>query len=201
MTSVATPPTLGDADTRAAALEAQQYLSSRLAATSAAPSFRTIPIVDLKPSFSESLSSRQAVAKQIHEACTKVGFFYITGHGMEDVCDQTLKLAERFHNELPQPAKDAIHMSKSKYFRGYENASYSYVNSFTKKETKEAFNWGYEDGLDSQGGDGKYVELDGSPPDSDANQWPRDSQLPGFYDGIKEYYGEVSSHYQKSEPF
>jgi isopenicillin N synthase-like dioxygenase len=187
-----TSPSLADDQTRAAALEAQQYLSSRLTATSAAPSIRSIPIIDLKPSFSSSLSSRRAVASQINGACTTVGFFYITGHGIEAVCDQTLKLAERFFSELPQTSKDAIHMKHSKYFRGYEPAAYSSVNNFTSKESKEAFNWGYEAGLDPTGGDGKYVELDGSKPDADANLWPQESELPGFYKGITEYYGRVS---------
>lgn len=82
-------------------------------------------------------------------------------------------------------------MKNSKYFRGYEPATYSSVNDFTTKETKEAFNWGYEAGLDPTGGDGKYVELDGSASGS-ANLWPDESELPGFYEGIKSYYGQVS---------
>lgn len=186
-----------DDPTRAAALEAQQYLASRLTEVSAKTSFRSIPLIDLQPSFSSLLSARQAVAAQIREACTTVGFFYITGHGMEDVCDQTLKLAERFFTELPQDSKDAIHMKQSKYFRGYEPAAYSSVNSFTSKETKEAFNWGYEAGLDPAGGDGAYVELDGSKPGSDVNLWPEESELPGFYAGIAEYYGKVSYTYEE----
>jgi len=187
----AVAPAPSDAQTRAAALEAQKYLDARLTTTSTTASFSSIPIIDLKPSFSTSLPDRQAVAREINEACTTIGFFYITGHGMEDFCDQTLKLAERFFTELPQGSKDAIHMKHSKYFRGYEPASYSSVNNFTSKETKEAFNWGYEAGLDPTGGDGKYVELDGSAPDANANLWPTESELPGFYQGIAEYYGRV----------
>ena len=81
-------------------------------------------------------------------------------------------------------------MKNSKYFRGYEPAQYSSVNNFTSKETKEAFNWGYEAGLDPTGGDGKYVELDGSK-DGGSNLWPDEKLLPGFYEGIAEYYGKV----------
>jgi isopenicillin N synthase-like dioxygenase len=110
---------------------------------------------------------------------------------MESTCAQTLKLAERFFTELSQESKDKIHMKQSKYFRGYEPASYSSVNNFTSKETKEAFNWGYEAGLDPTGGDGKYVELDGSIVGS-VNLWPEESDIPGFYKGIKSYYGSVS---------
>jgi isopenicillin N synthase-like dioxygenase len=196
MAAVASAP--APSDTLAAALEAQKYLDTRLTATTATTSFRSIPIIDLSTSFSPSLATRQAVAQQINEACTTVGFFYITGHGMESTCTQTLKLAERFFHELPQEAKDAIHMKHSQYFRGYEPAHYSSVNNFTSKETKEAFNWGYEAGLDPTGGDGKYVELDGST-DGGKNQWPKEEVLPGFYTGIAEYYGKVTVSFEFQE--
>jgi isopenicillin N synthase-like dioxygenase len=177
-------------DTLAAALEAQNYLKLRLTSAKTNTSFRSIPIIDLSPSFSPSPQDRQAVARQINEACTTVGFFYITGHGLESICEKTLKLAERFFHELPQEAKEAIHMRNSKYFRGYEPSSHTSVNNFTSKETKEAFNFGYEAGLDPTGGDGKYVELDGSK-DGGKNLWPDEKLLPGFYAGIAEYYGKV----------
>ncbi|CZR58075.1 related to gibberellin 20-oxidase [Phialocephala subalpina] len=173
-----------------AALEAQEYLQSRLTTQSEAPAFRSIPIIDLTKSFSSSIADRQAVAQEINEACTKVGFFYITGHGIpKEVCDGVLKLAHRFFHELAQESKEAIHMKQNDYFRGYEPAAFSSVNNFTSKETKEAFNWGYESGLDPTGGDGKYVELDGK---SEAvNLWPSEKDLPGFYQGIAKYYGHV----------
>jgi uncharacterized caspase-like protein len=98
MAAVASP----ESDTLAAALEAQNYLQSRLTTRTSTTSFRSIPIIDLSASFSSSLPARQAVARQINEACTTVGFFYITGHGLESTCPQTLKLAERFFRELPQ---------------------------------------------------------------------------------------------------
>jgi hypothetical protein len=179
--------------TRAAALDSQRYLETRLKSTptTSAVSFDSIPIIDLSPSFSSSLSARQAVARQIREACTTIGFFYITGHGMELISQKTLELAERFFTELSQESKDKIHMRQSKYFRGYEPPSYSSLNNFTQKETKEAFNWAYEAALDPTGGDGKYVELDGASVSSQ-NLWPDESEIPGFYEGIKEYYGTVS---------
>ena len=111
---------------------------------------------------------------------------------METTCEKTLKLAARFFHELPQDAKEAIHMKHNKYYRGYEPPCHTSVGDFTSKETKEAFNWGYEAGLDPTGGDGKYVELDGSK-DGGKNLWPDENLLPGFYDGIAEYYGKVSS--------
>ncbi|KAH8598262.1 oxidoreductase-like protein [Bisporella sp. PMI_857] len=179
---------------RAAALEVQDYLSSRIANKSSTPSFRSIPIIDLAPSFSSSLTTRKEVARKIYDACITSGFFYITNHGLESVCSSTLTLAKRFFDELSPEEKESIHMRKSKYFRGYEPPDYTTVNGIDEqgKETKEAFNWGYEAGLEEDGeGDGAYVELDGSPPDPKANLWPDESALPGFYAGIKEHYSKM----------
>ena len=62
-----------------------------------------------------------------------------------------------------------------------------------QQETKESFNWGYEEGLDVTGGDGKYVELDGSSPAVTGlgNVWADESNLPRFYDAIQQYYSRV----------
>lgn len=49
---------------------------------------------------------------------------------------------------------------------------------------------GYEGGPDPTGGDGKYVELDRSAVES-MNLRPDESEIPGFYEGIKSYYGQV----------
>lgn len=190
------PPT-AQSDSLAAAVEVQNYLKARLSASNNAQSNGNekweIPIIDLTASFSTTLSDRQAVASQIHKACTTTGFFYMVGHGIpQAVCNNMLALAERFFQELTPEAKEKVHMKHSDHFRGYEPASWTSVNEYETKETKEGFNWGYEPGLDPSGGDGKYVELDGSS-GSCKNLWPEESELPGFYDGVAEYYGQVSS--------
>jgi isopenicillin N synthase-like dioxygenase len=188
--------------TLAEARSAQNYLQSRLTATSAAtaPAFRSIPIIDIGPSFSSSFEARQSVAKEINAACTTSGFFYIKNHGVpQTTCDQTLKLAERFFKELPKDKKEDIHMKKSSIFRGWEPSEHTMVNpddwkmkdygAGEVKETKEGFNWGYEEALDPTGGDGKYTELDGTR--DVGNLWPGEEDLPGFFEGIKAYYGQV----------
>lgn len=187
---------LGGDQSLNAALEVQNYLKARLTAknsSSSTSSKWTIPVIDISSSFSGSLTDRKAVASQIHTACTETGFFYITGHGISaTTCTETLKLAERFFHELTQQQKEEIHMKNSKHFRGYEPSTYSQVNDLDGIETKEVFNWGYEAGLDPSGGDGKYVEIDGAS-DGSKNQWPKEEDLPGFYAGIAEYYGRVST--------
>ena len=177
---------------------AQAYLNSRLTNTSSTKPSRafTIPEINISTSFSSSLEDRKALAAQIRDACTTSGFFHITGHGVSEGTRQAiLALAKRFFKTLPREKKEALHVKNSNYFRGWEPAEYTYVNpddwsvEEQAPETKEGFNWAYEEGLDPIGGDGKYLELDGS--DVNGNVWPSEDDLPGFYETVKQYYGEI----------
>ncbi|KAI4157067.1 MAG: hypothetical protein LQ342_008531 [Letrouitia transgressa] len=94
--------------------------------------------------------------------------------------------------------ENSIHIKQSPFSRGWRPSELS-QEAFQKDqpqratggvvENKEAFNWGYQADLDPTGGDGNYVELDGSPAAS--NLWPKEEDLPGFFAGIKKYYGQV----------
>jgi hypothetical protein len=138
---------------------AQAYLNSRLTngtshkETNSGSRPFTIPEIDISPSFSSNLADRRAVAAQIHDACTNSGFFHITGHGVPESSRQAiLELAKRFFKGLDREKKEALHVKNSKYFRGWEPADFTYVNPADwegeggKPETKEGFNWGYEEG-------------------------------------------------------
>ena len=178
---------------------AQAYLDSRLSNNGIQADSKefSVPVIDIAPSFSSSLEARKAVAAQIKAACTNSGFFHITGHGIdEETRQKILQLTKRFFKTLPREKKEALHVRHSEYLRGWEPAEYSYVNpadwnteETVPPETKEAFNWGYEEGLDPTGGDGQYVELDGSK--ANGNVWPSEDDVPGMYAVIREYYGSV----------
>ena len=125
---------------------------------------------------------------------------------MTSATEGILAQAERFFHHLTPAQKDELHVRHSPLFRGFEPGDYTYVNpdddsrssnpaeksDASKSESKQGFNFGYEPSLDPTGGDGKYVELDGSPPSAGkTNVWPREEDLPGFRDGVAEYYGQV----------
>lgn len=200
------PPSSLSATQTEARQAAQAYLNSRLTNSRSSENNTnntstpfTIPQIDISPSFSPSLSARKAVAAQIHAACTTSGFFTITGHGVPESTRQAiLAQADRFFKLLPREKKEALHVKHSPYFRGWEPAEFTYVNPANWEggggvpETKEGFNWGYEAGLDGDGGDGRYVELDGTR-GVQANVWPSESDLPGFYAGVREYYSQILS--------
>lgn len=189
MATATVHPTAADSVTKQEA-RSNAYLQSRLAAkdTISDDDF-VIPVIDLTPSFSESLEDRKSVALQIRQACTTSGFFYVTHHGIPSSTLQSiLQQAERFF-QLPQSSKEELHIRTSKYGYGWEPSEYTSIAGDV--ESKEGFNFGYEEGLDRSGGDGKYRNLDGS--DEKANLWPKEADLPGFYERVGEYYGAVSS--------
>jgi isopenicillin N synthase-like dioxygenase len=69
-----------------------------------------LPIIDVSPFTTDSSDSNSQIAKlevarQIHEACCNVGFFYLTGHNIpQEIIDKTLKLAYEFFH-LPEEKK------------------------------------------------------------------------------------------------
>lgn len=156
-----------------------------------------IPLIDIGPSYSGDEAAKRAVAAQIGAACREIGFFQITNHGVGlQARNGVMEQAKRFFHGLPLAKKEAMHLRHSRLFRGWEPSDASNVNPEDWKdmgrETKEAFNWGYEPSLDPTGGDGRYVEMDLEPsPTEGANIWPSEEDLPGFFDAIKQYHGEV----------
>jgi hypothetical protein len=170
---------------------AAAYLQSRLTQQDdLADKGFSIPVIDLAPSFADSLADRQAVADQIRKACTTSGFFYISNHGVaSSTRDGILKQAERFYDLLSIKQKEDLHIKNSKLGLGWEPGEYTSIAG--DQEKKEGYNFAYEAALDRSGGDGLYRNLDGT--QYKANLWPKEEDLPGFYDEVKKYYGAVSA--------
>ncbi|KAF2170291.1 hypothetical protein M409DRAFT_19893 [Zasmidium cellare ATCC 36951] len=169
---------------------AKQYLTQRLGSTQGQGQDADfgIPIIDIGPSYSSNLGDRKQVAEQIRKACVTSGFFYITNHGIDkQACQGIIRQGQRLFKELSREQKEAISLKKSPYGYGWEDATSTSLQNDVE-ESKEGFNWSYEEDLDPAGGDGGYVQIDGSTA-THVNQWPSEKDLPGFYDGIKHYYG------------
>jgi isopenicillin N synthase-like dioxygenase len=147
-----------------------------------------VPIIDLSPSYASS-EGRQQVAEEIRQACLSSGFFYITSHGISaSVCDGVLQQAAHLFKHSSLADKRRIHIDHSPHGYGWEPSESTSIAGDV--ETKEAFNWCYSDDLDPTGGDGQYVQLDGTRA-RDLNQWPSENSVPGFHDAVKTYYGEA----------
>ncbi|KAI3396756.1 hypothetical protein diail_11718 [Diaporthe ilicicola] len=83
-------------------------------------SFTSIPTIDLAGLDSPSLEARKRIAKDIYDACSQCGFFYIENHGIpQQVITETLDLLKRFF-ALDPDVKMEAHVQKNPAIRGYE---------------------------------------------------------------------------------
>lgn len=76
-----------------------------------------LPVLDLSQ-LQAGGEGRQTFLKQLAEAARTVGFFYLTGHGLETRQQNILKLSQQFF-ALPEAEKLKIEMRHSPHFRGY----------------------------------------------------------------------------------
>ena len=81
--------------------------------------FHEIPVIDFTDAFSKDPEKRKALARNIYEACVRVGFFYIRNHRVDDsIMKGVFSAASDFFN-LPLEEKMEIDLNKSPHFRGY----------------------------------------------------------------------------------
>lgn len=103
--------------------------------------FDEIPLISLNAPADELL-------KQLTDACTRVGFFYIQDHDVpQEKIDAIFKTAEKFFAQ-DKDVKNKINYKQSKILRGYEPPAEVRTDENRKPDVNEAFNWGYEKALD-----------------------------------------------------
>ena len=79
---------------------------------------KTLPVLDLER-FERNQTERDAFLRDLREAAREVGFFYLTGHGIDPgFLQDVLQVSQQFF-ALPEPDKLAIEMVNSPHFRGY----------------------------------------------------------------------------------
>lgn len=103
--------------------------------------FNEIPLISLK-------APKHELIAQLHDACTRVGFFYIKDHDVsKEKIEKTFDIAKTFFAQ-GQEVKNEINYKKSKILRGYEPPAEVRTDETKKADLNEAFNWGYEKQLD-----------------------------------------------------
>ncbi len=125
-----------------------------------------LPVVDLRERPGD-------LRGQLRDAARDVGFFYLTGHGVQpELTRRLLAAAHRFF-ALPQADKDAIAMVRSRHFRGYTRLG----GELTRGEVdwREQIDIGPERTPIGGPGEPDYLWLQGP------NQWPAAlPELPGI---------------------
>jgi len=144
--------------------------------------FTSIPVVDIAPLFGNDEAAKRAVAKEMADAASDVGFLYVKGHNIsrEMIAKLEARAAEFF--ALPEERKMERYIGKSRAHRGYvptgEEGFYDGTDP-AKTDKKEAFDLS--------------IELPENDPDHvkgyrmlGPNQWP--PELPEMQRDVYAYY-------------
>lgn len=105
-------------------------------------SFDEIPMIDL------TLPQEQVV-ESLRDACTRVGFFYISNHGIpQEIINQVFSTAEEFFG-LDDKLKQQAHFNNGTALCGYEGFQNVHTDDTKKPDLNEAFSWRYAPDMDS----------------------------------------------------
>lgn len=140
-----------------------------------------LPIIDLRPLRAADASGLDDISAQIREACTTVGFFYVTNHGVPDiVIDRVIADSRAFYAQ-PESEKRKIALDEHTHWRGWTGLG--------SEVTRDKRDW--HECLDIM----TEVDDDASSPHSSPlhpsplhgrNQWP--AHPPGMRDAVMAYF-------------
>ena len=167
-----------DAAAKEAALRAESETWDTSSPIDAAPG--DVPVIDISSyRTSRDPAVRDAVAAELRQACETVGFWQLTGHGIDtDLIARTFDASAEFH-ALPIGIKEEIVMDDPS--RSLGGVGYLPVGH-RKLPARAAANWNeaivFKTGAD--------ISLDDNP-------WPSEDSVPGFRSTIEEYNTAVIS--------
>lgn len=125
-----------------------------------------IPVIDISPLLAGG--SPEATAAAIHEAATRVGFFYLSGHGIApEVMAQAFDVSRAFFDQ-PETVKSSAAVDTNQ--RGWMKTGMAKMQGAATHDLKEVFFWGAPD----------------VPPE---NRWP--SAFPRLQADLLPYYRSV----------
>ena len=84
-------------------------------------SLSEIPLIDLGPYFARDPAAKRRVAGEISRACERIGFFLISGHGVDPALCESVRRESKAFFALPLEEKLTIRQRRDdKASRGYE---------------------------------------------------------------------------------
>jgi isopenicillin N synthase-like dioxygenase len=132
-----------------------------------------IPKIDLSDTFGSDPSGRQKAADRIGAACRNTGFFYVTGHGIDQsLIERAFAESKRF---FAQSGEAKLKCSKRPGTNGYEPMETQRLDNESPGDLKESYNFS--------------ATAKPGTPDHVPNIWPED--LPGFRDGLQAYHDKI----------
>ncbi len=128
-----------------------------------------VPIIDVGSLLAGKAGAVEGVGRQIHKACTEIGFFYIVGHGVDDDLLARSFDAARELFTLPDAVKRSVLMNEHQ--NGFQPAKLAVntqgLDGPSKPQANEAFKYTHElpPGHPDYRGKKRFVGH---------NQWPRE---------------------------
>lgn len=149
-------------------------------AGNAGMSFTSIPVIDISGLYSDETADQERVAAEIGAAARDIGFFYISGSGIDESLFDHLLAATKEFFALPVEEKMRSYIGLSRCHRGYVPVGEEGVETGVG-DYKEAF----DTGLDLPADDPDH--LSGNPM-LGPNTWPA---VPGFAAAVTAYYNAI----------
>jgi len=139
-----------------------------------------IPLIDIEALFTNDLTAKLNVAKEIDTACRSYGFFAIKNHGIDNLDTLEKETFAFFKNQSPL---QKLNLAPNKWnpknpntYRGF------FPSSVNGKE-------GYDIGNPTFTSDHELVRK--QYPMHDVLVWPDEKDLPGFREYFEEYYKKM----------
>lgn len=142
-------------------------------------------MVDISPFLPDGAGGREAdaVAEVIDRSCREIGFFLMTGHGIDPGSRAgLLEMARRFFDR-PVEEKEALAIGRSAFHRGYVGLATETLDDANTRagDLKETLDTGEEHGPD-------HPEVLAGTPLHGPNQLP---DIPGFHTALEAYRGQA----------
>jgi len=133
----------------------------------------------------EPAAAGPLVVAQVRDACIRVGFFYVSHHGIPEAAIQRVLAAAERYFALPEEKKMERANTLQANFMGYSPLLSGRNNPDGGKDLQEGFEFGFEPRAAGTGARAVEEEKKGSM--AGANVWPAEEDAPGFRDAALEY--------------
>lgn len=140
--------------------------------------FDSIPIINI--GCASTPEERATLARQIRDACVKVGFFYVSDHGIPQETVDSVFSAMKAYFSLPLETKMKLYHREGANYRGYAPLSDANFSAESRGDMFEGFVIGWEEPVPKEDDD-KKVDTTAVP-----NLWP--SEPAGFREAFLNYY-------------
>lgn len=122
-----------------------------------------IPVIDMGPLNDGTAAGLKQVGTQMREAVERIGFFYVSNHGVDlSLIEQVDTLAHQF---FAQPLDNKLQVEPIDRHRGYLKVGEAKMYSRARPDLKESFIWG----IDVPEDDADYIVGN---PMMGPNRWP-----------------------------